>query len=102
MAAKAHCAQPRWPPHPGARSPSCCAQARRTSPRPEIFETFPDHVERDGELLTLRQWHDTDLRELCFSELFGRWRTRVSRLMLSASLRRLGVPSADAATLPRS
>ncbi len=68
----------------------------------QIFEMFPDHVERDGELLTLRQWHDTDLRELCFSELFGRWRTRVSRLMLSASLRRLGVPSADAATLPRS
>ena len=68
----------------------------------QIFEMFPDHVELDGDLLTLRQWHNTDLRELCFSKLFGQWRTRVSRLMLSASLRRLGVPSADAATLLRS
>jgi hypothetical protein len=67
-----------------------------------IFAKFPDHVERDGTLLSLRQWHDDDLRELCFGTLFGQWRTRVSRLVLTASLRRLGVPSDDAASLLRS
>jgi hypothetical protein len=68
----------------------------------QIFGRFPDHVELDGTLVTLKQWHDTDLRELCFGELFGQWRTRVSRLVLTASLRRLGVPSTDAAMLLRS
>jgi hypothetical protein len=67
----------------------------------QILGTFPDHVERDGALLTLRQWHDTDLRELCFGELFGHWRTRMTRFVLTATLHRLGVPSSDAATLLR-
>jgi hypothetical protein len=68
----------------------------------QIFEMFPDHVEQNGALLTLRQWHDSGLRELCLGELFGHWRTRMSRLVLTASLRRLGVPSEDAAALLRS
>jgi Domain of unknown function (DUF4157) len=65
----------------------------------QIFATFPDHVEQDGAMLTLRQWHDTDLRKLCFDELFGHWRTQVTRLALTASMRRLGIPSSDAAAL---
>jgi hypothetical protein len=32
----------------------------------EIFEGLPDHVEQDGTLVTLRQWHDSSLRDLCF------------------------------------
>jgi hypothetical protein len=67
----------------------------------EILDGFPDHVEQEGSLVTLRQWHDGGLRDLCFHELFGRWRTRVTRVFLSASLRRLGVPSADVAELRR-
>lgn len=61
----------------------------------DIFDGFPDHVEQDGSLVTLRQWHDGGLRDLCFHELFGSWRTRVTRVFLTASFRRLGVPSAD-------
>jgi hypothetical protein len=61
----------------------------------EIFDRFPDHVEHDGSLVTLRQWHDGGLRDLCFHELFGSWRTQVTRVFLTASLRRLGVASAD-------
>jgi hypothetical protein len=64
-----------------------------------IFARFPDHVEHDGRLLTLRQWHDGGLRDLCFDDLFGRWRTRITQVVLSASLRRLGVSSADVSEL---
>ena len=65
----------------------------------QIFAGFPDHVEQQGTLVTLRQWHDTGLRDLCFHELFGRWRTRAMRTLLSAVSRRLGVPSADVEAL---
>ena len=41
----------------------------------EIFEGFPDHVEQGGTLVTLRQWHDSSMRDLCFGELFSLWRT---------------------------
>jgi hypothetical protein len=61
----------------------------------EILAGFPDHVEQDGSLVTLRQWHDGGLRDLCFNELFSSRRTQVTRAFLAASLRRLGVPSAD-------
>ena len=30
----------------------------------EIFDGFPDHVEQGGRLVTLRQWHDSSLRDL--------------------------------------
>ena len=65
----------------------------------QIRALFPDHVEQGNALLTLGQWHDTGLRELCFGELFGHWRTRMTQVVLTASMHRLGVPSADAATL---
>ena len=65
----------------------------------EIFECFPDHVEQDGRLLGLREWHDSGLRALCFDELFGRWSTRATKLFLSVASRRFGVPSADVEVL---
>jgi hypothetical protein len=61
----------------------------------EIFESFPDHVEQDGQLVTLEQWHRDGLRELCFRELFGRWSTRAMRLVVSGAARQLGTPAAD-------
>jgi hypothetical protein len=36
----------------------------------DIFDRFPDHVERDGRMISLPEWHRGGLRELCF-ELFG-------------------------------
>jgi hypothetical protein len=65
----------------------------------EILAGFPDHVEQDGVLVTLRHWHQTGLRELCDQELFGRWPTQLKRIVLSAFSRRLGVPSADVEAL---
>jgi hypothetical protein len=65
----------------------------------EIFEGFPNHVEKDGRLLGLREWHDSVLRALCFDELFGRWSTRATKLLLSVAAPRLGVPSADVEAL---
>lgn len=65
----------------------------------EIFEGFPDHVEQEGVLLGLREWHDTSLRELCFHELFGRKSTRTMKSVLSVVSRRFGVPSPDVETL---
>jgi hypothetical protein len=61
----------------------------------EIFEGFPDHVEQGGRLVTLRQWHDSSLRDLCFGELFSLWRTGAMRIVASAIFRRFGVPSPD-------
>jgi len=53
------------------------------------------HVEQDGTLVALRQWHDSSLRDLCFSELFSLWRTSATRILASAVCRRFGVPSPD-------
>jgi Domain of unknown function (DUF4157) len=65
----------------------------------EIFEGFPDHVEQEGTLVTLRQWHDSSLRELCFGELFSLWRTAAMRILASAIFRRFCVPSPDVEAL---
>jgi len=65
----------------------------------EIFEGFPDHVEQGGRLVTLRQWHDSSLRDLCFGELFSLWRTGAMRIVASAIFRRFGVPSPDVEAL---
>lgn len=59
----------------------------------EIFESFPDHVEQDGRLITLEEWHRTELRALCFQDLFGRWSTRAKRLLISSAFRQLGTPA---------
>jgi hypothetical protein len=64
-----------------------------------VLAGFPDHVEQAGALVPLPQWHERGLRDLCFRELFGRRRTRMTRVFLSAASPRLGVPSADLAAL---
>jgi hypothetical protein len=61
----------------------------------EIFDGLPDHVELQGTLVTLRQWHDSSLRDLCFGELFSLRRTSATRILASAVFRRFGVPSPD-------
>jgi hypothetical protein len=65
----------------------------------EIFEGFPDHVDQSGTLVTLRQWHDSSLRDLCFGELFSLWRTAAMSILASAIFRRFGVPSPDVEAL---
>jgi hypothetical protein len=60
-----------------------------------IFDSFPDHVEQDGRLVTLREWYRGGLRDLCFHELFGRWSTRAMRFLLSGASRQLGTPTAE-------
>jgi hypothetical protein len=65
----------------------------------EIFEGFPDHVEQGRTLVTLRQWHDSSLRDLCFGELFSLWRTAAMRILASTIFRRFGVPSPDVEAL---
>ena len=65
----------------------------------EIFEAFPDHVEQGGRLVTLRQWHDSGVRDLCFGELFSLRRTGAMRIVASAIFRRFGVPSPDVEAL---
>jgi hypothetical protein len=60
----------------------------------EIFGSFPDHVEQDGQLVTLPEWHRGGLRELCF-DLFSRRSTRVLRVFMSSAFRQLGRPVDD-------
>jgi hypothetical protein len=61
----------------------------------EIFESFPDHIEQDGRLITLEDWHRNELRYLCFRDLFGRWPTRAIRLLISGAYRQMGTPAGD-------
>jgi Domain of unknown function (DUF4157) len=61
----------------------------------EIFAGFPDHVEQDGRLVTLYEWHRTGLRELCFGKLFGHWSTRAVRRFMSSAFRQLATITAD-------
>ena len=60
----------------------------------DIFGSFPDHVEQDGLLVSLPQWHREGLRGLCL-ELFGRRSTRALRAVMSSAFRQLGRPVAD-------
>jgi hypothetical protein len=60
----------------------------------EIFDSFPDHVEQDGRLVSLPEWHRGGLRDLCF-ELFGRRSTRTLRFFMSSAFRQLGGPIDD-------
>jgi Domain of unknown function (DUF4157) len=59
----------------------------------EIFDGFPSFVERNGQLISLQEWHRTGLRDLCFGELFGRWTTRAMRLVVSRAFPQLGTPT---------
>jgi hypothetical protein len=61
----------------------------------EIFDSFPSHVEQNGRLITLDEWHRTGLRDLCFGELFGRWSTRAKRRIVSRAFNQLGAPTDD-------
>ena len=61
----------------------------------EIFDSFPNHVEQNGRLITLEEWHRTGLRDLCFGELFGRWPTRAMRMVMSSAFSQLGTPTDD-------
>jgi hypothetical protein len=58
----------------------------------DIFDSFPDHVEQGGQLISLPHWHRAGLRDLCL-ELFGRQSTRAVRGLMSAAFRQLGVPT---------
>ena len=58
----------------------------------DIFDSFPDHVEHDGRLVSLSEWHRGGLRDLC-SDLFGRRSTRALRVMMSRAFDRLGTPT---------
>jgi hypothetical protein len=57
----------------------------------EIFDLFPDHVEQDGRLVSLPEWHRGGLRDLCF-ELFARRSTRAVRVVMSGAFSQLGRP----------
>ena len=58
----------------------------------DIFDSFPDHVEQDGRVIPLPEWHRGGLRDLCF-ELFGQRSTRAVRIVMSrCSFRQLGSP----------
>ena len=58
----------------------------------DIFDSFPDHVEHDGRLVSLSEWHRGGLRDLC-SDLFGRRSTRALRVVMSSAFDRLGTPT---------
>ncbi|HTR93952.1 MAG TPA: hypothetical protein VMI73_19645 [Trebonia sp.] len=60
----------------------------------DIFDSFPDHVEQDGRLVSLPEWHRGQLRELCV-ELFERRSTRAVRAVTSGAFRQLGAPIDD-------
>jgi hypothetical protein len=60
----------------------------------DIFDRFPDHVEQDGRMVSLPEWHHGALRELCFG-LFGRRSTRALRAVMSGPFRQLGRPIGD-------
>jgi len=57
----------------------------------DIFDSFPDHVEQHGQMISLPEWHRGGLRELCF-ELFGQRSTRAVRFVMSTAFRQLGTP----------
>jgi hypothetical protein len=61
----------------------------------EIFDQFPDHVEQDGVLVSLPEWHRTGLRELC-DELFARGSTRAVNGLMSLAFGKLAVPTDSA------
>ncbi len=64
----------------------------------EIFDSFPDHVEQDGRLVSLPEWHRGGLRDLCF-ELFGQRSTRALRFFMSSAFKQLGRPVDAAAVI---
>jgi Domain of unknown function (DUF4157) len=68
----------------------------------QIFESMPAYAEVRGALVPLPEWHDLELRPLCWQDLFGRTSTRLRKRLLSVVAPGLGLPSADYAGLPSS
>jgi hypothetical protein len=64
----------------------------------EIFARFPDHVEENGELVSLPEWHGAGLRSRCFGDFFRMPSARVMRAATTIAFRHLGVPSPDEGT----
>jgi hypothetical protein len=60
----------------------------------DILDSFPDHVEQDGRMVPLPEWHRGGLRDLCL-ELFGQRSTRALRAVMSSAFRQLGTPVED-------
>ena len=60
-----------------------------------ILDSFPSHVSQDGQLVTIQEWHDGALRDLCFGDLFERRSTRALRVFMSTAFRSLGTAAAD-------
>jgi Domain of unknown function (DUF4157) len=67
----------------------------------QIFESMPSRVDVHGTMLPLPDWHDAELRDLCFRELFGQASTRARKLLLSLSAPKFGEPAADYTELRR-
>lgn len=61
----------------------------------KIFEMFPDHVEHEGTMLPLEEWHAKRLRDWCHADFFTGRSARVLRAATTIAFRHLGVPSAD-------
>jgi hypothetical protein len=61
----------------------------------KIFEMFPDHVEHDGVLVSLEEWHEQRLREWCHADFFRGKSARLLRAVTTVAYRHLGQPSAD-------
>ncbi|MGH3167817.1 MAG: hypothetical protein ACRDN0_18270, partial [Trebonia sp.] len=61
----------------------------------EIFGRFPDHVEADGMLLPIPEWHEKVLRDRCFDDFFRMKSSRNMRIGITVAYRHLGMPSAD-------
>jgi hypothetical protein len=58
----------------------------------DIFDSFPDHVEQDGRMVSLPQWHREGLKELCL-ELFARQSTRAMRRLMSGAFGQRVLPT---------
>jgi hypothetical protein len=61
----------------------------------DIFARFPDHIEVDGVLLSIPEWHEKVLRDRCFGDFFRMKSTRNMRFGTTVAYRHLGMPSAD-------
>ena len=65
----------------------------------QLFESMPRYVETGRELMPLRQWHEDELKPLCFRKLFKLPGMRARKLLLGLMSPDFGVPSADYAEL---
>jgi hypothetical protein len=61
----------------------------------QVFELFPNHVEQNGTLFSLADWHKGLLKDQCFGDFFRMKSALVMRAATTIAFRHLGVPSAD-------